>query len=184
MTALFDKIMSIRLPKEFKMLTLEYYNGTTNPVQHLEGFNSLMAFCGALGPIMCRAFPTFLWKAARTWFNRLEPKSIKAFRKLSSTFLTAFASSWSFKKTPVSMTTVKQRTDESLRSYLTMFNQVKLEVEDLDPAVEFTALLSGINDKDLNWELYKKQLDNLTELRACLEEYMNTLETLDAKFKT
>ncbi|XP_043693372.1 uncharacterized protein LOC122643865 [Telopea speciosissima] len=128
--------------------------------------------------------PPTLRKAARTWFTHLEPNSIHEFWQLNTAFASTFTSSRSYKKTPVSITTVKQKSGETLRSYLTRFNQVKLEVEDLDPKVEYTALLAGIRDKDLNWELYKSNPSNLTELQARCEEYMTAVETLDAKMDT
>ncbi|XP_043696608.1 uncharacterized protein LOC122647224 [Telopea speciosissima] len=138
-----------------------------------------MAFCGASDAIMCRAFPPTLRKATRTWFTHLEPNSIHEFWQFSTAF--AFTSSRSYKKTPVSLTTMKQKSGETLRSYLTRFNPVKLEVEDLDPKVEYTALLAGIHDKDLNWELYKSNPSNLMELQARCEEYAMEVENLDAK---
>ncbi|XP_043710206.1 uncharacterized protein LOC122659123 [Telopea speciosissima] len=173
--------MAVPFPKEFKMPAFECYDGSIDLVQHLEGFNSIMAFCGASDAIMCRTFPPTLRKAARTWFTHLEPNSIHEFQQLSTAFASAFTRSQSYKKTPVSLTKVKQKSGKTLRSYLTRFNQVKLEVEDLDPKVEYTALLAGIREKDLNWELCKSNPSNLTKLQARCEEYMTAVETLDVK---
>ncbi|XP_043694117.1 uncharacterized protein LOC122644797 [Telopea speciosissima] len=158
MTALSDKTMVVSFPKEFKMSAFEHYDGSTDPVQHLEGFNSIMAFCGASDAIMCRAFPPTSRKAARTWFTHLEPNSIHEFRQLNMAFTSAFTSSQSYKKTPV-----------------------KLEVQELDPKVEYTALLARIRDKNLNWELCRSNPNNLMELQARCEKYMMVVETLNTK---
>ncbi|XP_043720995.1 uncharacterized protein LOC122668504 [Telopea speciosissima] len=140
-TALLDEVIAVPFPKEFKMSAFEYYDGTTDPAQHLEGFNSIMAFCGAFDAIMCRAFPPTVRKATRTCFTHLEPGSIHELKQLSMAFASAFMSSRSYRKTPVSLTTVKQKIGETLRS---------------NPS-------------------------NLMELQARCEEYMTTVETLDAK---
>ena len=45
------------LPK-FQMPSLETYDGTKDPLNHLESFKTLMHLLGVIDKIMCRAFPT------------------------------------------------------------------------------------------------------------------------------
>lgn len=53
------------LPKHFKMSQLKIYDGSTDPVDHLEGFKTLMLFQEATDVVLCRAFPSTLRKLAR-----------------------------------------------------------------------------------------------------------------------
>ena len=62
-------ITTYPLPSKFKMLTLDSYDGTRNPCDHIATFNS----------IMCRAFPIILKGLTRVWFNKLPPNTIASF---------------------------------------------------------------------------------------------------------
>ena len=56
-------IMSINshhLPSKFKMPTLDLYDGTCDPCDHIATFKTTMHLQGVSDEIMCRAFPTTL----------------------------------------------------------------------------------------------------------------------------
>ena len=57
------------LPSKFKMPTLDLYNGTRDPYDHIATFKS----------IMCRAFLTTLKGLTRVWFSKLPPNIIASF---------------------------------------------------------------------------------------------------------
>ena len=48
------------LPQKFKMPSLDSYDGTRDPFDHIATFKTIMHLQGVLGEIMCRAFPTTL----------------------------------------------------------------------------------------------------------------------------
>ena len=56
------------LPKGFKLPTMESYDRTIDPIDHLEMFRTSMSIQGADDAIMYKAFPTNLKKATRSWF--------------------------------------------------------------------------------------------------------------------
>ena len=45
------------LPNGFKLLTIESYDGTVDPIDHLEMFRISMSIQRASDAIMCKAFP-------------------------------------------------------------------------------------------------------------------------------
>ena len=53
-------INSHPLPSKFKMPSLDSYNGTHNPCDHIATFKTTMHLQGVPNEIMCRAFPTTL----------------------------------------------------------------------------------------------------------------------------
>ena len=59
-----SKIMEQVIPPRFKMPQTELYDGSSNPLDHLEAFKVLMLLHGANDGTMCRAFPATLRKAA------------------------------------------------------------------------------------------------------------------------
>ena len=55
------------LPSKFKLPSLDSYDGTRDPFDHIATFKTTMHLQGVLDKIMCRAFPTTLKGPARVW---------------------------------------------------------------------------------------------------------------------
>ena len=72
------------LPPKFCMSQVENYDGSKDPLDHLESFKTLMHLQGIPDEIMCRAFLTTLKGSARIWFSRLTPNFIGTFKELSA----------------------------------------------------------------------------------------------------
>ena len=53
------------LPLKFKMTSLDSYDGTRYPFDHIATFKTTIHLQGVLDEIMCRAFPTTLIGPAR-----------------------------------------------------------------------------------------------------------------------
>ena len=53
-------VTSFPLPPKFCMPLVESYDGSMDPLDHLESFKTLMHLQGVVDEIMCRAFPTTL----------------------------------------------------------------------------------------------------------------------------
>ena len=69
-------IKSFPLPPKFRMTQVENYDGSKDPLDHLESFKTLMHPQGVTDKIMCRNFPTMLKGSTRIWFSRLMPNSM------------------------------------------------------------------------------------------------------------
>ena len=77
-------VTSFPLPPKFRMLQIEAYEGSSDPLDHLESFKTLMHLQGVADDIMCRAFLAILKGPMRVWFSRLMPNSISTFKELSA----------------------------------------------------------------------------------------------------
>ena len=64
-------INSHPLPSKFKMPSLDLYDGTCDPCDHIATFKTTMHRQGVLDEIMCRAFLTTLKGPARLWFSKI-----------------------------------------------------------------------------------------------------------------
>ncbi|XP_077245999.1 uncharacterized protein LOC143885828 [Tasmannia lanceolata] len=62
-----DDVMGAPAPRGFKMPTIPQYDGTTDPVDHLETFRAMMLLHGASDGFLCRAFQITVTGAARDW---------------------------------------------------------------------------------------------------------------------
>ena len=105
-------------PTKFRMPQVESYNGSKDLLDHLESFKTLMHLQGVVDEILCRAFPTTLKGLARVWFSKLTPNSISTFKELSDQFASHFIGGHRYKKSTACLMNIKQREDETLRSYI------------------------------------------------------------------
>ena len=78
------------LPPKFKMPSLDLYDGTRDPFDHIATFKTIMHLQGVPNEIMCRAFPTTLKGPARIWFSKILPNSVSSFKELSKLFFNNF----------------------------------------------------------------------------------------------
>ena len=91
-------VTSFPLPVKFRMLQIEAYNESKDPLDRLESFKTLMHLQGVANETMCRAFPTMLKGLTRVWFSRLTPNSIGTFKELSAQFASHFIKGHKYKK--------------------------------------------------------------------------------------
>ena len=54
------QVTSNPLPPKFRMPQIKSYNGSKDPLDHLESFKTLIHLQGVADEIMCKAFPTTL----------------------------------------------------------------------------------------------------------------------------
>ena len=114
-TAFFN---SFPLPHKFCMLHIDNYDGVKDPLNHLETFKTLMHLQGVADEIMCRAFPKTLKGEAKIWFSQLTPNSVSTFKELSAQFIAHFIGGHRYKKSTACLMSIRQREDETLRSYI------------------------------------------------------------------
>ena len=88
-----QKIMQELIPSNFKLPQFESYEGTSDPVNHLEAFRTMMLLHGMPDTILCRAFPSTLKEAVRNWYSMLKPSTIFSFDQMSHQFVAHFVSS-------------------------------------------------------------------------------------------
>ena len=99
---------SFPLPLKFCMPQLETYDGSKDPLDHLEFFKTLMHLQRVADEIICRAFPIMLKGLARIWFSRLTPNSISTFKELSVQFASHFIGGHRYKKSTACLMNIKQ----------------------------------------------------------------------------
>ena len=91
------------------MLQVEVYDGSQDPIDHLESFKTLMHLQGVPNEIMCRVFPITLKGLARLWFNKLAPNTVSTFNKLSGHFVTHFIGGQRYKRSSANLLNGKRK---------------------------------------------------------------------------
>ena len=142
-----------------------------------------MELHGYQDSVRCRAFAITLKGPALVWFNRLPPSSISSFRELSITFVSHFIGARTYRKPNYHMLTIKQGSQESLRSYLQRFNSESLKVDIPDEKFAIAAFIAGlgVQSKDLMFSISKNPQASMAEVLAKAEKYINGEEALISK---
>ena len=120
---------------------------------------------------------------ALAWFNILLPSSVLSFTELSITFVSHFIGARTYRKPSYHLLTIKQSSQESLRSYVQRFNTESLKVDILDEKFIVTAFIAGlgVQSKDLMFSISKNPQASMAEVLAKTEKYINGKEALLSK---
>ncbi|XP_058191454.1 uncharacterized protein LOC131308534 [Rhododendron vialii] len=173
--------MGLPLPRKFKMPQLETFNGSTDRLDHLETYKSLMHLQAILDEVMCRAFPVTLKGSARAWFNKLPPGSIRSFKELSTSFVSYFIAGQRYSKLATHLLPVKQERWESLREYTTRFNKEVVQIDEADDSVSITAYIAGLYFGQFLYLLSQEPPKTLAELMLKAQKHMNAEEVVYAR---
>ena len=75
----YDVIVDTQLPDYWKNLTIDKYDGSTYPDEHIAIYTTQISLYTWNDAIMCQVFPTTLKGATLSWFTRLPPLCIDCF---------------------------------------------------------------------------------------------------------
>ena len=168
---------------KFRMPQVEAFDGTKDPVDHLNTYKNQMELHGYQDPVRCTTFAITLKGPTLAWFNRLPPSLVSSFRELSIAFVSHFIGSRTYRKPSYHLLTIKQSPQESLRSYVQRFNAESLKVDVPGEKFVVTAFIAGlgVQSKDLMFSTSKNPQANMVEVLAKAKKYINGEEALTSK---
>ena len=100
-------ITSHALPSKFKLPTLDSYDRTRDPCDHIATFKTTMHLQRVLEEIMCRALPTTLKGLTWVWLGKIPPNTITSFKELSKLFINNFIEGQSHKRSSSSLLNIE-----------------------------------------------------------------------------
>ena len=177
------EVLCYPLLVKFRMPQVEASDGVKEPVDHLNTYNNQMGLHRYQDPVRCRAFSTTLKGPSLVLFNRIPPSSISSFRELYIAFVSHFIGARTYRKPSYHLLTVKQGSQESLKSYVQRFNVESLKIDIPDEKFAITAFIAGLGmqSKDLMFSILKNPKASMAELLAKAEKYINGEEALLSK---
>ena len=138
------EVLHFPLLAKFRIPHVKAFDGVKDLVDHLNTYKNKMELHGYQDPLRCRAFAITLKGPALAWFNRLPPSSISSFREISIAFVSHFIGARTYRKPSYHLLTIKQSSQESLRSYVQRFNAESLKVDIPDEKFTITAFIAGL----------------------------------------
>ncbi|XP_075669778.1 uncharacterized protein LOC142639498 [Castanea sativa] len=136
---------------------------------------------GVPDEIMCRAFTITLKGPARVWYNQLTPNLISTFKELGAQFVSHFIGGHQYKKSTTCLMSIKQREDETLRSYIAHFNKEAFSIDEADDKILVAAFTNGLWKGKFLFSLYKYDPKTMSEVLYRATKYINAEDTLLAK---
>ena len=137
-------VLHFPLQAKFRMPQIKTFDGTKDPIDHLNTYKNQLELHRYQDPVRCRAFAITLKGLALAWFNRLSPSSISSFKELSITFVSCFIGARTYRKLSYHLLKIKQSSQEILRSYVQRFNTQSLKVDILDEKFVVTSFIARL----------------------------------------
>jgi len=160
-----DKIMATRLPKAMKNPSLDRYDGSTDPDEHLNAYVAQLSIYRTDTHVFCKVFSASLRGAALSWFTQLTPQAIDSFESLKTKFAAQFATSKPHHLTPIALVNVQQEKRESLKAFMDRFGQVALNIHGLLPKVAMAYLTTALRSGPFADSLVMQLATTMDELR-------------------
>ncbi|XP_068475223.1 uncharacterized protein [Phaseolus vulgaris] len=179
-----DDIIATPLPDKWRGLTINLYDGSTDPDEHLNIFRTQMTIYTTDRTVWCKVFPTSLREGPLGWFSDLPPNSITSFDALELKFTTQYATSRPHRTSSMSLLNVKQERGESLRTFMNRFSKVCMSIRNLNPEIAMHHLVSAILPGRFTESLIKRPPCNMDELRTRATKFMQIEEHINYHRKT
>ena len=167
-----DEIMTTRLPKGWKNPTLDRYDGTSDPDEHINAYVAQLSIYTTDTHVYCKVFPASLRGVALSWFTQLPPKSIDSFENLKIK---------PHNLTPIVLVNVRQERGESLRTFMDRFGQVALNIRGLLPEVAMVYLTTALRSGPFADSLATQPAASMDELRQRAAQYMHVEDLREFK---
>ncbi|KAL0413596.1 UNVERIFIED_CONTAM: hypothetical protein Sradi_1561300 [Sesamum radiatum] len=152
------------------------YDGTKDPQEHVAAFELVMNLYGQFCPVTAKLFITTLEGKAQEWFTSLPSGSIESYEQLLQKFTFHFASKRKQKRAATYLFTIRQREEESVKSFVGNFNNETLEVQDLRIDMMVSILINGLKKGPFASPLARDSPADVEQLMRMTQKYIDEEE--------
>jgi len=176
--------MTTRLPKGWKSPTLDRYDGTSDPDEHINAYVAQLSIYTTDTHVYYKVFPASLRGMTLSWFTQLPPKSIDSFENLKTKFAAQFATNKPHNLTPIALANVRQEKGESLQTFMDRFGQVALNIRGLLSEVAMVYLTTALRSGPFADSLAMQPAASMEELSQRAAQFMHVEELQEFKTHT
>ncbi|KAM1146968.1 hypothetical protein ACFX19_039436 [Malus domestica] len=132
--------------KTKQKLGLQLYTGKEDPIEHLNLFESTMAYRMHTDEERCLLFPSTLSSGALNWYCRLTPETVDSFKELRKLFVSQHIFQTDRLHSADDLYTIRQKPDKSLRMYAGRFSHEYSRCAEADDKTALKAFTAGLRD--------------------------------------
>ncbi|CAA0842918.1 Unknown protein, partial [Striga hermonthica] len=171
-------ILQEPVPKKIKVPQLGLYDGSSDPDSHIGLYTSWMVLHGATDALRCRMFSLTLGPKAQRWYHSLYPHSISTWGELRAAFRSHFIGSQINLAPKESIANIVQGEDESLKDYITRFNDRVQNMEQCHPEALLISAQAVLKPKTLfKWSLCQNKSTTYQEFLVRAQNYIMAEES-------
>ncbi|KAM1077947.1 hypothetical protein ACFX19_025670 [Malus domestica] len=132
--------------KTKQKLGLQLYTGKEDPIEHLNLFESTMAYRMHTDEERCLLFPSTVSGRALNWYCRLPPETIDSFEEFRKLFVSQHIFHTDRLNSADDLYTIRHKSDESLRMYAGRCNHEYSHCAEADDKTALKAFTAGLRD--------------------------------------
>nr|AAP53804.1 retrotransposon protein, putative, unclassified [Oryza sativa Japonica Group] len=151
-------------PPRFRPTITEKYNGSVNPAEFLQIYTTGIEAAGADDRVMANFIPMALKGQARGWLMNLPPASVHSWEDLCQQFTTNFQGTYPRPGEEADLHAVQRRDDESLRSYIQRFCQVRNTIPCIPAHAVIYAFRGGVRHNRMLKKIASKEPQTTAQL--------------------
>ncbi|XP_050249274.1 uncharacterized protein LOC126696621 [Quercus robur] len=160
------------MPDRFTRPPFNYYDGKTDPVEHVSYYIQMMSLHTHNDALMCKVFPSSLGPTILRWFKGLQKESIRSFSMLIQEFGIRFVTCSRVPQPVDALLSMKMRAGETLHCYASRFWELYNEIGgDNERVAVSTFRMELPEDSGLRELLTKKSTEGMRQLMRRIKEY-------------
>nr|ABA99910.2 retrotransposon protein, putative, unclassified [Oryza sativa Japonica Group] len=157
-------LRNVRWPPRFRPTITEKYDGSFNPAEFLQIYTTGIEAAGGDDRVMANFFPMALKGQARGWLMNLPPASVHSWEDLCQQFTTNFQGTYPRPGEDADLHAVQRRDDESLRSYVQRFCQVRNTIPCIPAHAVIYAFRGGVRHNRMLEKIASKEPQTTAQL--------------------
>nr|AAX96464.1 retrotransposon protein, putative, unclassified [Oryza sativa Japonica Group]ABA92565.1 retrotransposon protein, putative, unclassified [Oryza sativa Japonica Group] len=163
-SAFVASLRNVRWPPRFRPTIAEKYDGSVNPAEFHQVYTTGIEAAGGDDRVMANFFPMALKGQARGWLMNLPPASVHSWEDLCQQFTMNFQGTYPRPGEEADLHAVQRRDDESLRSYIQRFCQVRNTIPCIPAHAVIYAFRGGVRHNRMLEKIASKEPQTTAEL--------------------
>jgi hypothetical protein len=162
---------------------LEKYDETVNPTEFLQNYSTSILAAGGDEIIMANYFSVALTGTARSWLINLLDGTLTSWQELCRQFTANFESAYARPSTKTDIHIVRQRSGESLLSFIQQFPHVHNTIPRISNASVVVTFCQGVRDDKMLEKSTMHDIQGVTELFSLVDKCARTMPGMPRLFQ-